>query len=129
MIKDLRGYHRELVQQRDFLDTQVRAVETALGAIGSAMGGPVTAPKLKLKPGLRFGPPRKRAERGALKKSLMKFMRSTSGPVQVKDMIAGIKKVGYKTQSKSLGSQISMVLRSMPGLQKVSHGVYALKKK
>ncbi|MCH7701424.1 MAG: hypothetical protein IID37_07025 [Planctomycetes bacterium] len=55
----------------------------------------------------------------------MKVLNRSSGSVAVKDLSARLKSVGYKTKSKSLGNQVTMALREMPGVTKVGRGLYA----
>lgn len=55
----------------------------------------------------------------------MKVLNRSGGSVAVKSISARLKTVGYKTKSKSLGNQVTMALREMPGVTKVGRGLYA----
>lgn len=147
LVGDLRAYHSQLVQQRAALDTEVDAITEALSAMGGApaAGGGVRRgpgrPPGKRGPGRPPGkrgpgrPPGKsstarkgtsKAHRpGSLKDCIMKVLGQSSGSVAVKDISKRLKNAGYKTKSKSLGNQVTMALREMPGVSKVGRGQYA----
>jgi len=131
LVSDLRSYHATLASRRAALDQEITAVSDAL----SAMGGSGRSPG---RPAASRGPARSAAKRrgskaasprafrpGSLKDCIMKVLSRSNGPVAVKNIIPRVKTVGYKSKSKSLGNQVSMALREMPGVSRVGRGMYA----
>lgn len=144
LVDDLRAYHAKLVDQQAALEGEVAAITQALNAMGGVRRGPGRPPGRRGpgRPPGRRGPGRPPGKRpgpkpgsakgfrpGSLKDSIMKVLNRSSGSVAVKDLSARLKSVGYKTKSKSLGNQVTMALREMPGVTKVGRGIYAARRR
>jgi hypothetical protein len=138
ILGSLSSYRQQLLSEIAGLQQQANALSQAIAAMGGGAAAAVRMPAMPAMPGRRPGRPpgsgssarlgggRQRAQKGSLKECIMRVLSESNGPVPVKEIIPGVKRVGYKTNSKSLGNQISMALRGMKQVKRVGHGMYAL---
>lgn len=61
---------------------------------------------------------------GSLKEQVFNVLIG-NGPMRVKDITAAVLKAGYTGKNRTLPSSIGIALTQLPGVQKVSRGVYA----
>ena len=120
ITSQLRRFQRQLADKREALNSQIDAIEKALAAMGDG------AAKAKPGPGRRRrtggGPPA-----GSLKDYIGRVLRGRRTPMAVKDIMAGVRKAGYKTKNKTLANSIGKALVEMPGVVKVGRGQYRSK--
>jgi len=118
-ISGLQAYHKRLVGERALIDEKICAIESALGAMGSAAAQPGSG-----RPG------RAAAGRGARAGSLKAYVGRVlagRGVMAVKDITEGVRKAGYKTRNKTLSKSVGIALTQMKDVRKVGRGRFKLK--
>ena len=118
LVGSLRAYRTGLWAQRNQLDEQVAAIDTALVALGH----PVQSPTGISRRGGRGAGPRP----GSLKDFVGRAL-SPSRTMAVKDITATVRRAGYKSKSKTLGKSVGVALADMPNVVKVGRGQYRLR--
>lgn len=131
ILNSLSTYRQQILSEIANLQRQANALSVAISGMGGAAGADRSAPAARVgRPAgsgaAKLEAGRQRAKKGSLKECIVKVLAQASGPVPVKDIIPGVKRVGYKTNSKSLGNQISMALKAMKQVKRVGHGMYSL---
>lgn len=146
-IQDLRNQLlTELKQKRDELREELESVENEIAAVsGSALGskasGSKTSGRKKLsaaganktqkaarKAKKSTGRRGRRAAGHTLQDYLVDVLKKAEGPMRVKDLMAEVKKAGYKTDSKDFYGIVAAALRDKKKFENVSRGLYQLKK-
>ena len=123
-IAGLNVYRNQLVSQRNAVDERIAAIDGALAAMGGGGGGggggarPIGAGSGRG----RHGP-----RKGSLKEYIAKVVSAGGGVMAVKDITAGVLKIGYKTRNKTLAKSVGIALTEMSNIRKVGRGQFALK--
>ena len=118
-IAGLNAYRNQLTIQRNDVDQRIAAIDSALAAMGSAVrpAGPGPGPGRG-----RHGP-----RKGSLKEYIAKVVSARGGVMAVKDITAGVLKIGYKTRNKTLAKSVGIALTEMGNIRKVGRGQFALR--
>ncbi len=118
-IAGLNAYRNQLAAQRNDVDQRIAAIDSALAAMGSS-GRPA---------GGGSGPGRGRhgPRKGSLKEYISKVVSARGGVMAVKDITAGVLKIGYKTRNKTLAKSVGIALTEMSNIRKVGRGQFVLK--
>jgi len=120
-VRGLRAYHKKLIAQRQLINAQISAVARALVAMCGSRAGIGTLRR----PGRIGRPPRKPYRRGSLKYYILQVLRD-GGTMAVKDITAGVLKLGYKTKNKTLNKSVGIALANMANVRKVARGRFRL---
>ena len=114
-IGGLNSYRNQLVTQRNDIDQRIGAIDSALAAMGSTARAPG--------PGRGRHGPRK----GSLKEYIGKVLGARGGVMAVKDITAGVLKIGYRTKNKTLAKSVGIALTELTNVRKVGRGQFSLK--
>ncbi|MBU0639181.1 MAG: hypothetical protein KKB50_09980 [Planctomycetes bacterium] len=132
-IASLSAHRGRLIAQRDELDNEIGAIDSALAAISgrpatvtrwSAARKPAATPKRKTARRAGARAPRK----GSLKEHIAKVMQVRRGVMAVKDITAGVLKTGYKTKNKTLAKSVGTALTEMRNVTKIGRGKFRMEK-
>ena len=123
-ISGLSAYRNHLLAQRDDVDQRIAAIDNALVAMGSAArpGRPAG-----IGPGPGPGRGRHGPRKGSLKEYIGKVLAAKGGVMAVKDITAGVLKIGYRTKNKTLAKSVGIALTEMPRVRKVGRGQFSFK--
>ncbi|MCH8966599.1 MAG: hypothetical protein IID43_02890 [Planctomycetes bacterium] len=131
----MNAYRAGLVANRDALEGQISAIETAIGAIAGTAGGKTKTTSRRLgrpvgrPPGRPVGrpvgrPAGKRARPGSLKDVIVKVLSQRVKPLKPSQISAAVQKAGYTSQAKDLTKAVSNVLPEIKQVRKVGFGIY-----
>jgi hypothetical protein len=130
VLENLTHARQELIAQRDALDEQLLALDTALAAMGRkpVAARPARAAAIAVAVGRRpRGAPAGGRRPGSLKEFSARVLSSTGGAMAVKDITDGVRRAGYETRNKTLAKSVGIALTQMPEVQKVGRGLFQLK--
>ena len=136
LVGDMQAFHRELVMQRDSLDSQIDGIGRAIEAMGAfapaRRGRPRRAVKVA-RVGRPAGAKAKRvsaavsgARAGSLKDYIVRVLRQHTKPMSPRDLGARVVKAGFKTNAKDITKAVSNALPQLKAVRKVGFGVYQL---
>lgn len=125
VMRQMRVYRQSLAARRAQLDSQIRGIDQALSALG-ASARPRTRRAARVRRAAR-GRRGARPRKGSLKDFIGNVLRVRKGPVAVKDVTAAVLKAGFKTKNKTLAKSVGIALSQMPGVMKVSRGLFRLR--
>lgn len=127
IVKEMNAYRAGLVANRDALEGQISAIETAISAIAGTSGGKA---KMTRRPvgrpaGRPVGRPAgKRARAGSLKDVIVKVLSQRAKPLKPSQISAAVQKAGYTSKAKDLTKAVSNVLPEIKQVRKVGFGIY-----
>lgn len=125
IVRELAGYHNQLLARRADLDSQIQAVGMALGAMsGNAVARPASRPAFAAATG---GSRRGRRREGSLKDYIERVLRSGGASMSVKDITAGVLDAGFQTKNRTLDTSVGIALTQMPNVTRVSRGMYQMR--
>ncbi len=117
-IAGLNAYRNQLAIQRNDVDQRIVAIDGALAAMGGGGARPAGPG-----PGRGRHGPRK----GSLKEYISKVVSARGGVMAVRDITAGVLKIGYKTRNKTLAKSVGIARTEMSNIRKVGRGQFALR--
>ena len=133
LATEMKDYHRALLGQRGEIDQKISAVGQAIAALGGPAPAAVSAVSaasaasaggsVKRGPGRPKGSTSRKLRPGSLKDHIHKVLVASSTPVSLRDLTKRVIKSGYKTNSKTLGNQVSAAVASMRA-KKAGRGLY-----
>jgi hypothetical protein len=130
VLENLSHARQDLIAQRDALDEQLAALDSALATMGRrpvaarlARGGLAAVPLGRRPRGAAPGGRRP----GSLKEFIARVLSSGGGSMAVKDITDGVRRAGYETRNKTLAKSVGIALTQMPEVQKIGRGLFQLK--
>jgi hypothetical protein len=120
LVSSLRDSHRALVSERETLSEQIAALElamSALGGSGSGRKGTVAVRNARVGSAVEF-------RAGSLKDYVHRVLSKSPSPLSVAEIAAGVVRSGFKSKNKTLATSVGIALAEMPGVRRVSRGVY-----
>lgn len=117
LIAQLRDSHRALAAERNALDTQVAALESALAVMGAASASRNGATSARASSEYRTG---------SLKAYIQRVLSDSGSPMPVAEVTDAVVRAGFKSKNKTLGTSVGIALAEMPTVRRVRRGVYGL---
>ena len=118
VVSGLQASHHALVAERNTVNGQIAAFESALAAMGavssSRNGKAATSGSPDYRP-------------GSLKAHIQRVLSDAGGALPVADITAGVIRSGFKSKNKTLGTSVGIALADMSTVRRVKRGVYAVR--
>ena len=118
VLGGLRTYQRQLVAERQRLDSQIAAIDQAIQVMGGGAARTLSAVR-----GSQSG----RYRRGSLKEHILRTLSAGGGAMAVRDVTAGVLRSGYRSKNKTLAKSVGIALADMSEVAKVGRGTFQLR--
>ncbi len=121
-LSDMQTYHANLTAQRDEIDGQITAIETAMSAMGGSSAPARRGPGRPKGSGGGSGTGRP----GSLKDMIIKVLGQRKQPLSPNQISAAVLKAGYKSRAKDLTKAVSNVLPDIKKVKRIGFGSYTV---
>lgn len=133
LVSQMKAYYSRLASQCEALQSEMEALSGAMKVLGAAPAPARSGSGNKAskgEPRLTGIPVRgPRGEGQSLKDYIRRVLTAGRRPMQVADITAGVKRIGYQSSSQNLANQVSMALADMNKkklVKKLDRGSYSV---
>lgn len=114
MLDSFQKFRTELLARRGQLDQQIQGIDALVGALqGRGRTVRVTGGR--------------GARAGSLKDHIQQVLQKSGQPMAVREITQTVVDNGYVTSNKTLANSVSLELPKIPGVRRVSRGIFAVR--